>query len=72
MNEAKNEGDLHLVRVEERDLVLRDLPDRIKAHVVRVHLVLGVVAGIQHRLLGAQDERKREVLPETQNLKNVI
>jgi hypothetical protein len=66
VNQAENERDLHLVSVEERDLVLGDLPYRIKAHVIGVHLVLGLVAGIQHRLLRGQCERKREVFPEDQ------
>jgi len=44
VDEPENEGNLHLVGVQESDFVLRDLPHRVQAHVVGVKLVLRAIA----------------------------
>jgi hypothetical protein len=44
VNKPENEGNLHLVGVQESDFVLRDLPHRVQAHVVGVKLVLRAIA----------------------------
>ena len=59
MNKTEDERDLHLVGVEELDLVLGDLPDRIESHVIGIHLVHRRVARIQHYLLRCELERTR-------------
>ena len=64
VNKAEDERDLHLVGVQEGDLVFGDLPDRIETHVVRIHLVHRTVARIQHRLLRGQRKFAGEVSSE--------
>ena len=48
VEQPEDQGDLHLVRVQEADLVGRALPDRVDPHVVGVALVLREVAGVHH------------------------
>ena len=55
VQDAENDGDLHLESVEENNFVVGDLPDRVDAKRVRVSVPALFLRRIYHVVLPAQD-----------------